>query len=271
MNTLMENINNYLGGFLGSAIANIALAIIGLIVGLIVIGWIMKLVKKAIEPTKIDATLKPFLVSLASIVLKIILFISIYQNVGGEATSIIAILGAASLAIGFAFQGTLSNLAGGVLLLTLRPFHVGDYIEVTGQQGVVEAIHIFNTVIISLDNRVISIPNGAVAGATTINYTQKDKRRVDLVFGVGYDSNLREVAKIIETISGNHPKVDKDPAPFVRLGNQGANSLDFTVRLWCNTADYWDVYFDVMEQVTEAFNKNNISIPFPQMDVHLDK
>ena len=271
MNTLIENAKSYLGGVVGSAIANVALAIIALIVGLIIIGWVVKLVRRTIEPTKIDPTLKPFLVSLTSIVLKVVLFISIYQNVGGEATSIVAILGAASLAIGFAFQGALSNFAGGILLLSLRPFHVGNFIEVNGQQGVVEAIHVFNTVLISLDNRVISIPNGAVAGATVINFTEKDKRRVDLVFGVGYDSDLRQVAKIIEGVANNHPKVDQDPAPFVRLGNQGASSLDFTVRLWCDTSDYWDVYFDIIEQVTEAFNKNNVSIPFPQMDVHLDK
>lgn len=267
MNAFLSTLQSLSGGF----VANLIGAIVALVIGLIVIGWITKLIKRALDSSKVDATLKPFLISLANAVLKIVLIIGIIQMVGYETTSFIAILGAASLAIGLAFQGALSNLAGGVLLLTLRPFKVGDYIEVTGEQGIVEAIHIFNTIIISLDNRVISVPNGAVAGATTINYTQKDKRRVDLVFGVGYDSDLRQVAKIIEGVANAHAKVDKDPAPFVRLGNQGASSLDFTVRLWCDTADYWDVYFDIIEQVTEAFNKNNISIPFPQMDVHLDK
>lgn len=267
----MDTLFTTLQGYLGGAIANVALAILTLIVGLIVIGWILKIVKKAIEPTKLDPTLKPFLISLTSIVLKIVLFISIYERVGGQVVSIVAIMGAASLAIGLAFQGALSNFAGGVLLLSLRPFHVGDFIEVNGKQGVVEAIHVFNTILISLDNKVISVPNGSVAGATIVNYTEKDKRRVDLTFGVSYDSDLRQVAKLIEGVAHDHPKVDQDPAPFVRLGTQGASSLDFTVRLWCNTADYWDVYFDVIEQVTDAFNKNNISIPFPQMDVHLDK
>lgn len=267
METFIATLQSYSGGLVASIVG----AIIALVIGLIVIGWITKLVTRVLEPSKVDATLKPFLVSLTSSILKVILVIGVIQMAGYPATSFVAILGAASLAIGLAFQGALSNLAGGVLLLTLRPFQVGDYIEVSGQQGIVEAIHIFNTVLISLDNRVISIPNGSVAGATTINFTQKDKRRVDLVFGVGYGSDLRQVAKIIESVANAHTKVDKDPAPFVRLGNQGASSLDFTVRLWCNTADYWDVYFDIMEQVTEDFNKNNISIPFPQMDVHLDQ
>ena len=267
MNTFLSTLQSLSGGL----VANIIGAIVSLVIGLIVIGWITKLVKRVLEPSKIDATLKPFLASLTSAILKVLLVIGVIQMAGYPATSFVAVLGAASLAIGLAFQGSLSNLAGGVLLLTLRPFKVGDYIEVTGEQGIVEAIHIFNTVLISLDNRVISIPNGAVAGATTINFTQKDKRRVDLVFGVGYDSDLRQVAKVIEDVAKAHTKVDQDPAPFVRLGNQGASSLDFTVRLWCDTADYWDVYFDITEQVTDAFNKNNISIPFPQMDVHLDK
>lgn len=267
MNSFMLTIQNYISAY----VVDILVAIVVLIIGLWVIGRIVNLVKKALDKTTLDTTLKPFLVSITSAGLKVLLIISVITLAGVPATSFVAVLGAASLAIGFAFQGTLSNLAGGVLLLTLRPFQVGDYIEVAGQQGIVEAIHIFNTVLVSLDNKVISVPNGAVAGATTINFTEKDKRRVDLVFGVGYDSDLRQVAKIIEGVAGKHPKVDKDPAPFVRLGNQGASSLDFTVRLWCNTGDYWDVYFDVIEEVTEEFNKNNISIPFPQMDVHLDK
>lgn len=271
VNILLDQIKVYLGGFVGNVIADAILAVVALVVGLIVIGWVVKLTRKALAPAKIDPTLKPFLVSLTNISLKVILFISIYQNVGGEATSIVAILGAASLAIGLAFQGALSNFAGGILLLSLRPFHVGDFIEVGGEEGLVEAIHVFNTILVSRDNKVISIPNGTVAGATIVNHTEKDKRRVDFTFGVGYESNLRQVAKIIEGVAMAHPKVDKTPAPFIRLENQGASSLDFTVRLWCDTDAYWDVYFDIMEQVTDAFNKNGISIPFPQMDVHLDR
>lgn len=267
MNSFLLTLQTYASDYL----VDVLIAIVVLIIGLWVIKRVVKLVEKLLKPSKMDDILKPFLASVTSVVLKVMLLIGVVGMAGYETTSFIAVLGASSLAIGLAFQGALSNLAGGVLLLALKPFKVGDYIEVAGQQGIVEAIHIFNTVMISLDNRVISVPNGQVAGATTINFTEKDKRRVDLVFGVGYDSDLRQVAKIIEGVANNHPKVDKDPAAFVRLGNQGASSLDFTVRLWCNTGDYWDVYFDVMEQVTEEFNKNNVSIPFPQMDVHLDK
>ncbi len=263
----LETIQSFLGG----VVANTALAIVAIIVGLMVIGWVMRLLEHALMPAKIDPTLKPFILSFTSIVLRVILVISIYQNVGGQVTSVVAMLGAASLAVGLAFQGALSNFAGGVLLLSLRPFHVGDFIEVTGFQGKVEAIHVFNTVIVTLDNKVISVPNGAVAGASIVNFTQKDKRRVDLTFGVSYDSDLKAVVRAIEEVANNHPKVLQEPAPFIRLGSQGSSSLDFTVRLWCNTPDYWAVHFDIIEQVTDSFNRNNISIPFPQMDIHLDK
>lgn len=267
MNSFLLTLQSYAGDY----IVDILIALVVLIVGLWVIRRIVNLVKRLLEASSIDATLKPFLVSVTNVGLKVMLIIGVIGMAGYETTSFIAVLGASSLAIGLAFQGALSNLAGGILLLALRPFHVGDFIEVSGQQGIVEAIHIFNTVLVSPDNKVISVPNGQVAGATTINFTEKDKRRVDMVFGVGYESDLRQVVKIIEGVANNHPKVAQDPAPFVRLGNQGASSLDFTVRMWCSTSDYWDVYFDVMEQVTDAFNRNSISIPFPQMDVHLDK
>ncbi len=268
----MNELITYLTVSLGGLISQVAGAIIALIVGLFIIGRLNKLVKRILtSSSKIDPTLKPFLGSLTNVILKIVLIIGVIEVAGYRATSLVAILGAASLAIGLAFQGTLSNFAGGVLLLTLRPFQVGNVIEVGGNTGKVEAIHVFNTVLVTPDNKVISVPNSSVSSATITNFSVKDKRRVDFVFGVGYESDLRLVAKTIEDVVTSHPKVDKDPAPFIRLGNQGASSLDFTVRLWCNSADYWDVYFDVMEQVTDAFNAKGISIPFPQMDVHLDK
>lgn len=257
--------------FATESLLDIVIGIVVLIIGLVVIGWIVKIIRKLLEPAKIDKTLKPFIVSLTNISLKIMLVIAVYELIGGKATSFIAVLGAASLAIGLAFQGALSNFAGGVLILSLRPFHVGDYVEVDGHQGIVEAIHVFNTILVTLDNKVVSIPNGSLANTSVINYTEKPERRVDLMFGVGYESDLKLVVSLLEKVAADHPLVMKDPAPFIRLAEHADSSLNFTVRLWCKTDDYWTVYFDVIDQVKTIFDENNISIPFPQMDVHLDK
>lgn len=267
----MEQLYTTIQSTLGSTIVDIALALVTLILGLIVIAWLMKLIRKSLNKTKLDPTLKPFVGSLISALLKVVLIIGVIEMAGGEATSLVAVLGAASLAIGLAFQGTLSNLAGGVLLLTLRPFHVGDVIESSGHIGKVEAIHIFTTVLVTVDNKVITIPNGQLSNASVVNYTSKPTRRVDFTFGVGYESDLKLVAKLIEGVALANPKVLKDPAPFIRLGEQADSSLNFTVRLWTETANYWDVYFDTIDQVTEVFNENQISIPYPQVDVHMDK
>lgn len=257
--------------FLTGTMINIIIGIVALVVGLMIIGWVTKIIKKALDKSKLDDTLKPFLVSLASISLKILLVLAIYGQLGGETISFVAIIGAASLAIGLAFQGALSNLAGGFLLLSLRPFHVGDYIEVSGHQGVVEAIHIFNTIIITVDNRVISVPNGQVSNASIINYTERPERRVDLTFGVGYECDLKMVVKTLEKVAADHALVLSDPAPFIKLAEHADSSLNFTVRLWCKTEDYWTVYFDIIDQVKTAFDANDISIPYPQVDVHMDK
>lgn len=267
MNQFLRTIESYLGSF----VIDIFKALVVLIIGLWIIGKVVRLLRKMLDPVKIDPTLKPFLVSVTNIGLKVLLIIGVVQLAGYPATSFVAVLGAASLAIGLAFQGSLSNLAGGVLLLSLRPFHVGDYIEISGEEGFVEAIHVFNTILVTHDNRVISVPNGAVAGSTIINHTLKETRRVDMIFGVAYESDLKLVKRLLEEVVNNHPLVLKDPAPFVRLGNQGDSSLDFTVRAWCKTEDYLGLPFDITEQVTDAFNSNGVSIPYPQMDIHLER
>lgn len=267
----MDNFIQTIQSTLGDTILNIGFAIIILIVGLIVINWVLKLLKKAVEHSKIDPTLKPFINSFSSISLKIILFVTIYQMFDSGTTSIVAIIGAASFAIGLAFQGALSNFAGGVLILSLKPFHIGDYISAQGHEGIVEAIHVFNTVIVSLDNKVISIPNGQLSNTSIINFTEKPTRRVDLSFGVAYGSDLKLVVTLLEQVTKEHALILQDPAPFIKLAEHGDSSLIYTVRSWCNTGDYWTVYFDVINNVKTIFDENNIGIPFPQMDVHLDK
>jgi len=246
-------------------------AIIVLLVGLFVIKKITGIVRASLNRSKVDETLKPFLVSLTSAALKVLLLISVLGMLSIQMTSFVAIIGASSLAIGLAFQGALANLAGGVLLLTLRPFKVGDYINAAGHEGLVEAIHIFNTILVTLDNKVISIPNGSLANTSVTNFNVKPTRRVDLVFGVGYEQDIDKVHKVLADICSKHDLILKDPAPFIKVMEHAGSSVNFVVRAWTNTANYWDVYFDLLETVKKRFDEENISIPFPQMDVHLDK
>lgn len=255
----------------GSVIVDVIMSLVLLIIGLVIIGWLTRILRHIIDKTKMDATLKPFLISFINITLKVLLVVIAIQTAGIPGTTIVAVIGAASLAIGLAFQGALSNFAGGILILALRPFHVNDYIEVGGYQGKVEAIHVFNTILTTFDNKVISIPNGDLASKSIVNFTQKPTRRVDLKFGVAYSSDVAKVLEILQGLADNHPKVLKDPEPFVRLAEHGDSSLNFIVRVWSNTEDYWDVHFDLVRQVKEAFDQHKIEIPFPQLDVHLDK
>jgi small conductance mechanosensitive channel len=270
METIINNIKINFQGALGATFNKVIFAIIVLIIGWIAIGWALKIIKKVLKHSRVDPTLKPFIISLSSIALKIILIVSVI-NMAGEATSLVAVLGAASLAIGLAFQGALSNFAGGFLILTLRPFKVGDFVETLSHKGTVEAIHVFNTVLITIDNKVITIPNGQLSNATVINYTEKPTRRVDMNFGVGYDADITLVAQVLESVISRHPLIHEDPIPFIKLAEHGDSALVFQTRVWCNTSDVWTVHYDLMTQVKLAFDENNINFPFPQMDVHFNK
>ena len=241
------------------------------IIGSIIVSGIVKLFKKMMEKSKVDVSLSKFLESIAKIGLKILLFITVASVLGIKMTAFVTILGAAGLAVGLALQGSLSNFAGGVLILLFKPFKVGDFIQAQGHMGVVKEIQIFNTVLNTPDNKVIIIPNGSLSNNSMVNFSSEERRRVDLSFGVGYESNVKQVITIIKSQIEAHPSILKDPEPFVRLGELGDSSLNFTVRVWAKAADYWKVHFDLIENVKEQFDQNNISIPFPQMDVHLDK
>jgi len=239
------------------------------IVGLFVISRLVKLFGKFLEKAKVDSTLRPFIVSFTSAGLKILLILVVLTQLGAELSSFVAIIGASSLAIGLAFQGVLSNFAGGVLLLSLRPFKVGDYINAAGFEGFVEAIHIFNTVIVTNDNKVITVPNGNLSNASVTNFTSKSTRRVDLTFTVGYEQNIDVIKKLLTSICEQHELVHKDPAPFIKLLKHGDNSLHFVVRVWTKTEYYWDVYYDLLEIVKKRFDEEHITIPYPQIDVHM--
>lgn len=252
-------------------IKSVAYAIVVLVVGLMVIGWLTNRVEHMIRKTKMDETLKPFAKSLVNALMKIFLGLAVISILGIETTSFVAVLAAAGFAIGLAFQGSLSNFAGGVLLLITRPIKVGDYIEANGYAGTVEAIQILYSQIVTVDNKVIHIPNGSLANTSIVNYSEKMTRRVDFKFGAGYSDDYKKVIGVLTEIVNVHPLVLKAPEPFVRMSEHGDHAVFYTVRVWVNAADYFAVYFDVIEQVKKRFDEENISIPFPQVDVHMDR
>lgn len=249
----------------------LALAIVTLLIGL----WIIRMVttgfERAMKSSNTDATLQRFLSSLFNIVLKALLLISVASMVGIETTSFIAVLGAAGLAIGLALQGSLSNFAGGVLILLFRPYRVGDVVEVAGATGAVKSIEIFNTVLTTPDNKRVIVPNGAAANGVLTNYSAEETRRVDIVFGVGYDADLRQAKEILTRMITSNEKVLSDPEPMIVISALGDNAVDITTRSWVNSADYWGVFFELMEGGKLALDDAGINIPYPQRDVHLYK
>lgn len=242
---------------------------------LIIGWWIIKKIKNVINKTLIrrrsDPSLRHFLTSLTSIFLKVILLISVASMLGIATTSFIAILGAAGLAVGLALQGSLANFAGGVLILLFKPFKVGDYINALGFEGTVKKIDVFSTVLTTLDNKTIIIPNGNLSNSAVTNFSKEPLRRVDLTFGIGYDDDIKKAESLLKKIVSVQKEVLKDPEPFVRLSELADSSVNFSLRLWVKKEDYWTVYFNVIEQVKIEFDKAKISIPYPQMDVHVKR
>lgn len=246
-------------------------ALAALVIGLWVIGWVLKLVNRGMARAKVDDSLKPFLKSLIGGLLKVMLAISIMTMLGIEMTSFIAILAAAGLAVGMALSGTLQNFAGGVMILLFKPFRTGDYIEAQGYSGVVNEIQIFITILTTPDNKTIILPNGPLSNGALINYSTQPTRRVDWVFGIGYGDDMKKAKEILTEIFAADTRVKRDPAIFIGLGEMAESSINLTVRVWVNAADYWDVFFETNEKVYNGFNAGGINIPFPQMDVHLHK
>lgn len=244
-------------------------AIVVLIIGLWIIKGISKSIKKVMLKSKLDESLVPFLSGIAGALMKILLVISVMSMVGIAMTSFVAILGAAGLAVGMALSGTLQNFAGGVMILIFKPFTKGDYIDAMGYAGVVEEIQIFNTILLTPDNRKIIIPNGGLSGSSMVNFSSMDTRRVDFTFGIGYDDDIDQGRKVILDEIAKLNYIKKDPAPFVMVGELADSSVNFTTRVWVNAADYWTCFFELTENVKKAMDANKISIPYPQTDVHL--
>jgi len=244
-------------------------AIVVLIIGRMVAGLVRSSVRKAMTKAEIDATLIPFVASLIYYAVLAVVVIAVLSLFGIQTTSLIAVLGAAGLAVGLALQGTLSNFAAGVMLLIFRPFKVGDLVEVGGILGKVVAVRIFSTVLKTGDNVMITVPNSQTWGGTIKNYDGFDTRRVDLVMGVDYGDDIQVALDAIQRIVTAHPKVLAEPAPQIAVAELGASSVDFVVRPWCSGADYWDVRFDLTRQLKEGLEAAGCSFPFPQQDVHM--
>jgi len=248
---------------------NLIAAIAILVIGLWVAKLIRKIVAKALRKREIDKTLVTFLLNLLYFLLSTVVILASLGRLGIETTSFIAILGAAGLAIGLALQGSLANFASGILLMIFRPFKVDDFVKLADEEGFVEKIYIFTTQIKTFDNRTIIIPNSTVTSGKIINYTSKEIRRVDLSIGFSYDDNIKTAIDTLTELCVSHPKVLKEPVPYVGVVEYGDSSINLTVRPWCKTDDYWDVFFEINEQMKPAFDAKGISIPFPQRDVHL--
>ena len=227
-------------------------------------------IKKLMERGEIDTTLSEFIASVIDILLMVVVVLAAINNLGVDTTSFIAILGAAGLAVGLALQGTFGNIGAGVILILFRPFEVGNFVSVAGESGTVEAITLFNTTLLTPDNKVILIPNSAVASGNITNFSKKEERRVDFVFGIGYDDDLKLAKATLQEIIDADSRILKEPATFIGVGELGDSSVNFTVRVWVKAADYWGVHFDTIEKVKLTFDEKGISIPYPQMDVHLD-
>jgi len=249
----------------------VLIALIVLLIGLRIISWIGKLMNKGMEKKGTDETLRPFIISLVGWILKAMLFISVIQMVGIATTSFIAVLGAAGLAVGLALQGTLANFAGGALLLIFKPYIVGDLIEAQGHLGVVKEIQIFTTILLNPQNKTIILPNGAVSNGDITNYTREGKLRVDLTVGISYESDMKKAKEVLLGVLQGDDKVLKDPAPFVGVSELADSSVNLAVRPWSTPGNYWDVYFEITEKCKNALDAADITIPFPQVDVHLDK
>lgn len=246
-------------------------AILILIIGLQVIKALGNGFVRVMDKREMDPSLKPFLKSIFKNILIILLVLSVLSVLDVPMTSFIAIVGAAGLAIGLALQGTLQNFAGGVILLTLRPFKIGDYIEGGGVSGTVRQIQIFNTVLNTPDNIRVIIPNGKISNEPIKNYSAEDTRKLDMLFGIGYDDDIKKAKELLTSIVTSDERVLTDPAPQIVVAELGDSSVNFKVRPWCKTEDYWGLFFDLQERVKLEFDAAGISIPFPQRDVHFFK
>ncbi|WP_339919059.1 mechanosensitive ion channel domain-containing protein [uncultured Flavobacterium sp.] len=243
--------------------------ILVLFIGLWVTNLITKAVGKSLQKSNIDQSLVPFLRSITNMLLKVLVAITVMGMIGIQMTSFVAIIGAAGLAVGLALSGTLQNFAGGVVILILKPFKVGDFIEAQGYTGTVKEISIFSTMLNTPDKKLVIIPNGPLSTDALTNYSAEPLRRVDWTFGIAYGDDVENFKKALNDFIAEDSRILKDPAPFMGLSELADSSVNFTVRVWVDGPDYWGVFFDMNEKVYTRFGDYKLNIPFPQMDVHV--
>ena len=247
----------------------IVLALVIYIIGKWVANRITRVITRLMERAELDVTLVTFLANIVYAFLLAAVILAALDTLGVPVTSLLAVLGAAGLAIGLAMKDSLGNFAAGVMLVMFRPFKKGDFVEAGGVSGTVTEVRIFSTILTTPDNKVVIIPNGQIGSGTITNYSANEQRRVDMVFGVGYDDDLKVARKVLTDLCANHPLVLDDPGTKIFVANLGDSSVDFAVRPWAKTADYWTVYGDLLEQGKAALEEAGCSIPYPQSDVHM--
>ncbi|HCS14001.1 MAG: mechanosensitive ion channel protein MscS [Zetaproteobacteria bacterium CG06_land_8_20_14_3_00_59_53] len=262
------NLQNLLNDYALPWGINIVMALAIFIIGRWVVRMLVSLISRLMRKTGVDPILVGFVTSIANAILLLFVIIASLDQLGVDTTSFIALIGAAGLAVGLALQGSLQNFAAGVLLIIFRPFKVGDGIEAAGTIGEVEEIGIFSTRMKTGDNREIIVPNGAIYGGNITNNSARPTRRIDMVFGISYDDDLRKAKEIIQSVIDADERILKEPAPLVAVGELAESSVNFNVRPWAATPDYWAVRFDLNEKIKLAFDDAGITIPYPQMDVH---
>lgn len=250
---------------------NMFFGVIFLSIGWKVINKTLKRIRRILESKSADPTITRFLDNVMNVTLKTVLIIIILQYIGVNLTGLTTIVASAGVALSLALKGSLANLAGGVIILVARPFNVGDFIETTEHSGVVEKISIFYTYLVTFDNKQILIPNGILTDSSIVNYSSKEIRRVDLTFSVAYEEDVIRVKNVLINILKNNELVLEEPEFFVGISMHGDSAINFIVKAWCKTEDYWTVYYDLLETVKIKFDEEGISIPYPQMDLHVKK
>ena len=268
---ILKNVLNSIIGWATTAGIRLLIAIVILIVSFKIINVVAKKIAKQGDKGKLDKTLAKTLAYLFKLAMKICIAICLVGYVGIDTSGLAALVVSFGACIGLALNGAVANLAGGVVILVTRPFRVDDFIEAQGVSGTVEDIHITCTRIRTGDNKVVYLPNGALSAGTIINYSEKDTRRVDFTFSIGYANDFEKAKAIVMDICKSHELVLKDPAPMVRVSEHGASSINLVARVWVNSGDYWTVNFDILETVKKTFDEQGIEIPYNQLDVHVKK
>ena len=247
---------------------NILAAVIVFIVGRFLISLLKRMMTSLMEKRKIEITIQTFLHSLVNILLNILLVIAVIGALGINTASFAALLASAGVAIGMALSGNLQNLAGGLIVLLFKPYKVGDWIEAQGVSGSVAEIQIMHTLLTTVDNKVVYVPNGAMSSGTIINYSRKETRRIEWIVGVDYGEDIDKVKNIIDTLIAADERILKEPAPYIALHALDSSSVNVTIRVWVPTAEYWNVYFDMNKKIYDEFNKQGVNFPFPQLTIH---